>query len=50
MPRFLINQQAKPNTNDSSLSTVETYADAILRTFASLEPPYSSILPTVSDQ
>ena len=50
MPRYLFNQQTKFNINDNSLSTTDTYADAILRTFASLEPPYSSILPTVSEQ
>ncbi|CAF3139432.1 unnamed protein product [Rotaria sp. Silwood2] len=60
MPRLFINQQTKTNTNDALSSVIDTYADAILRTFASLKPPSSitsvtyrkyhqshSLLPTV---
>jgi hypothetical protein len=50
MPRFLINKQSKSNNSSTSLPSTDTYADAILRTFASLEPRHSSLLPTVSDQ
>ncbi len=54
MPCLFINQQIKTNTNDGSLPIIETYADAILRTFASLDPSlleyhrYHTGLPTVS--
>ncbi|CAF3554936.1 unnamed protein product [Rotaria sp. Silwood1] len=41
MPRLFINHETKTNTNDGLSSVIDTYADAILRTFASLKPPPS---------
>ncbi|CAF1094059.1 unnamed protein product [Rotaria sordida] len=46
MPHLFINQQTKTNTNDGLSSVIDTYADAILRTFASLKPPSSITLIT----
>ncbi len=57
MPSLFINNQTKTNINDSSLPIIDIYADAILRTFASLKSSplitlkyrhSHSCLPTVS--
>ncbi len=44
MSYLFINQVTKINTKDNSLPITDTYADAILRTFASLTPSSSSEL------
>ncbi len=44
MSYLFINQVTKINTKDNSLPITDSYADAILRTFASLTPSSSSKL------
>lgn len=46
MPCWFINQQSETYTNDDLLSLTDSYADAMLRTFASLKPPSSTELFT----